>query len=609
MRALDGIDLVVNRGECVGVLGESGSGKSTLVRALLGVTEGKVEGGRRLADIDLATLDDEGWRRVRWTRIAASFQSTTALNPVLPVGKQVAEPLEVHLGMGGVEANRRAAELLDVVGLGEWAALRRPHQLSGGQRRLVLMAIAIACGPDVLILDEPTSGLDPGTRRHVLELVTSIREQRDCAVVMLTHDSDALAMVAERVAVMYRGRLAEIGPARAVLDDPRHPYTRALLNARATLGSIKDIRGIRGDPPNPVEPAPGCAFVGRCTQAIEGCDAAPPPLVPAQGEHGPRRVSCIRGGTVTLLSARNVAKTYLVPSRGVARREEVRAVDGVSLEVREGEVIGVVGASGAGKSTLGFLLARLVEPDEGQVLFEGRDLLTAGRVELKAARRRLQILFQDPFEAISPRLTVAEAVREPLDVQRIGTSGERLALVSATLAATRVPTDETFLCRHAHELSGGQLQRVALARALVLEPKLLIADEPASMLDPSEQAKLLQLLKHLQVERGMAMLMISHDLATVLRVADRVLVLDSGRVVEEGPSTQMLFSARHPVTQHLLSAAGRDTLFPTQRFDEAMLESARLTSAPLNPCPPGSRVEAGKRSADDLWQRRRFPAR
>jgi peptide/nickel transport system ATP-binding protein len=360
--------------------------------------------------------------------------------------------------------------------------------------------------------------------------------------------------------VMYRGWLAEVGPARAVLDRPRHPYSWALLNARPTLASVKDLRGIRGDPPNPTEVASGCPFAGRCTQEIDICRVGRPPLMPPTGEDGERMVACVRGGVVPVLVGRNLSKAYAVRG-GFGRREEVTAVDRVSVEVLEGEVVGLVGASGAGKSTLSSMLVRLLEPDEGSVELEGRDLLAATGPELKAARRRVQLLFQDPFEALSARLTVGQAVREPLEVQGLGGAEEQDRRVRTMLRAARLPADDDFLARHTHELSGGQLQRVALARALVLEPKLLVADEPVSMLDPSEQAKVLQLLKQLQVDRGMAMVLVSHDLASVLRIADRVLVMDGGRVVEEGTGSDLLMAPRHPATRALLDAAGRDLLF------------------------------------------------
>ncbi|MDP9020322.1 MAG: ABC transporter ATP-binding protein [Actinomycetota bacterium] len=556
VRALDGVSLNVAPGECLGVIGESASGKSTLARALLGVTtEALVEGEIRLGEVDLRALDEKGWRDVRWRRLALAFQAPTALNPVLTVGVQVAEPLRVHLGLDARTASRRAAAVLAEVGLGEWAAARHPGELSGGQRRLVLVAVAAVCDPAVLVLDEPTAGLDPVTRESLLAFLHRFRTGEDKSLLVLSHDVHAVAALADRVTVLYRGWLAETGPGDAVLHDPRHPYTRALLGARPTLATVKDLRGIRGNPPEPTEVAKGCPFVGRCTQSLTDCEPSRPPLLTPVGEDGRRVVACVRRGVVTVLAAHELHKTWRAGAGGL-RRERVRAVDGVSVEVREGEVVGVAGPSGAGKSTLARLLVRLDEPDHGRVTFEGHDLLTAKGAELKGLRRRLQLLFQDPFEALSPRLTVGEAVREPLDAQGIGDAGVRAALVRRSVADARLPANDAFLARRGHELSGGQLQRVALARALVLEPKLLVADEPVSMLDPSEQAKMLQLLKALQVERGMAMVLVSHDLAVLARVADRVLVMSEGRLVEQASGTALLLSPQHEVTRSLLAASG-----------------------------------------------------
>jgi peptide/nickel transport system ATP-binding protein len=561
VRAVDDLSLSVAAGECLGILGESGSGKSTLGRSVLGLAgAATVEGSIRLGDLDLTALDEDGWRRVRWKRISMAMQSASSLNPVLRVGLQLAEPQQVHLDRSREAADARSGEVLDAVGLGGWALERYPRELSGGQRRLVLLALALVCDPEVLVLDEPTSGLDPATRNRVLEVLGRLRGEDGRALVVMSHDADALEMLADRVAVLYRGWLAEVGPAGRVLDRPRNPYSWALLNARPTLASVKDLRGIRGDPPNPTEVAAGCPFAGRCTQEIERCGDGRPPLVAPTAEDGERLVACVRGGVVPVLVGRNLRKSYAVRS-GFGHKEFLSAVDGVSVEVMEGEVVGLVGASGAGKSTLSSMLVRLLDPDDGTVELEGRDLLAASGPELKAARRRIQLLFQDPFEALSARLTVAQAVREPLELQDLGTASERDRAVRTTLRSARLPADDDFLARHTHELSGGQLQRVALARALVLEPKLLVADEPVSMLDPSEQAKVLQLLKQLQVDRGMAMILVSHDLAAVLRVADRVMVMDGGRVVEEGSGSDLLMNPRHPATRALLDAAGRGLLF------------------------------------------------
>ncbi len=557
--AVDGVSLRVEPGEVVGLLGESGSGKSTIAHALLGLLEGAdVTGEMSLHGVDLRALDAGGWREVRWRRLALGFQSPAALNPVLRVGDQIAEPLRLHLGLAARPAAERAAELLEDVGLGGWAAERLPHELSGGQRRLVLLAMALSCDPEAVVLDEPTSGLDPGTRAQVVDLLARWRARQRAALLVLSHDIEALRTVADRVAVLYRGRLAETGPAAIVLDDPRHPYARGLLDSRPTLATVKDLRGIRGDVPDQTRPVSGCPFYVRCTQGLEGvCTDERPPLLAPAGEDAGRLVACARGGLVTVLAARDIRKAYA--RKGARGREAV--LDGVSLDVREGEVVGVVGATGAGKSTLAQCLLGLLPADGGSVALEGRDLLGADRAALRAMRRRAQMLFQDPYDALSPRMTIGAAVREPLDVHGIGDAEARRQAVRAAVASCRLPSGDAFLARHTHELSGGQLQRVALARALVLEPKLLVADEPVAMLDPSEQAKMMHLLKTLQVQRGMAMILIAHDLAVVLRVADRVLVLDGGRVVEEGPGSRLLSAPRHPVTRALLAASGRDELF------------------------------------------------
>ena len=558
VRAVHALGLEAHAGECVGVLGESGSGKSTLARGLLGLHDAtSAHGSIRLGAQELVGAGEAQWQQVRWDRIALVFQSTSSLNPVLRIGRQIAEVLEVHGSprRGGID--ERVTEVLTQVGLPPQTDSRYPNELSGGQRRLCLLAMAMACSPEVLVLDEPTAGLDPFRRLQVLELLAALRDS-GVALLLFTHDVDALRVVADRVGILYRGWLAELGPAERVLDGPRNPYTWGLLNAYPTLGTVKDLRGIRGTPPDPTVPATGCPFLERCTQAVAACADDTPQLLPVDVGAEDHLVACVRGGVVPVLTAEGLTKHYHV-GRGPFRRETVAAVDGIDLTVHEGEVLGVVGPTGAGKSTLGQLLLRLEEPDAGAVQLEDVDVLGADAAGLRAVRRRAQMLFQDPFEALSPRLTVRQAVREPLEVQRIGTEVERDRLVEATLREVRLPPEAGFADRHTHELSGGQLQRVALARALVLDPKLLIADEAVAMLEPSEQTKLVQLLKQLQVERGMAMILVSHELAVVLRVADRVLVLDQGRVVEEAPSTQLLQRPQHETTRRLLAASGAHT--------------------------------------------------
>ena len=580
VRAVDRVSLTVAPGQVLGILGESGSGKSTIAKALLGMADdAAVEGTMSLGGLDLGGLGEHEWNDVRWRRIALAFQSPASLNPVLRVGLQLTEPLQIHMGMRHHEAEQRAAELLEKVSLGDWALDRYPSELSGGQRRLVLLALALACEPEVLLLDEPTAGLDGVTRTKVEALLRGIRGAGQTAMVIFGHDVDTFEALATDLAVLYRGWTAETGPAGAVLESPCSPYTWALLNARPTLGSIKELRAIPGEAYDQAEIPTGCPFLGRCRQAVDACGVETPGLAAPEGEDGRRRVACLRGGVVTMLSARGMRKSYRM--RHGIRRDAFVAVDGIDVLVRAGEVVGVVGGTGAGKSTLAMMLLRVQEPDGGTVLLEGADLLAAGGAELKAMRGRTAFLFQDPFEALSPRFTVARAVREPLDVQGVGTDPERDAKVTAMLHAVHLPTDPAFLARHTHELSGGQLQRVALARALVLEPRVVVADEPVSMLDPSEAVRMLQLLKQLQVERGLALVVISHDLATILRIADHVLVIDQGRVVEEGPGRAILEDARHPVTRALLIAAGGRDRWPVGAGE--VPGRAELTPSPAGP--------------------------
>lgn len=551
--ALDGVSVTLAPGRCLSVLGESGSGKSTLGLALLGLLpRAQVSGRIEVDGTSLSTAAD--WGPVRWREISIALSSGTALNPVVRIGEQIAEPIRLHVGAGASAAADRAKAVLEEVGLGAWAAERHPHELSTGQRRLAMVAMALSCDSPVMVLDEPTAGLDPATRQHLLKLLGRLRDGGR-SLLVLTHDVAAARLLADDVAVLYRGWIAEHGPATAVLDNPRSPYAFGLLNANSTLGSVKDLRGIRGTAPDPGELLPGCPFASRCTQTIDICTRSKPPDVTPVNEHGARRVACHRFGLVPVLEMRGIGKSYLL--RHGLRPQRVPAVVDVDLTVHEGEVVGLVGRNGAGKSTFAQIAAHLSEPDSGTVWLRGTDIQRLPPKERKQSMTQVQMLFPDPLEAVSARLTIADIVREPLDVQHLGERSWRQAEVIRLLTLVGLPA-QAMVDRHAHEVSTGQLQRIVLARALALQPKLLVADEPVECLDPSERAKVLQLLKSIQVERGLAMLLISHDLSVVLRVADRVAVMDGGRVVELAPSSELLRSPRHPTTRALLEASGAD---------------------------------------------------
>ena len=549
VRAVDGVSFDLAAGEALAVVGETGSGKTSIGLALLGLhPAGSTWGSIRLAGRELVDLTEEAWRPLRWQRVAMAVQSAgTAFDPVYRVGEQIAEPLREHLGLSADEAAARTAMLAQRVGLEPRHVRAYPHQLSGGEKQRAMLAMALSCEPEVLIVDEPTSGQDVLSRARLIDLLRRVREETGLSLILISHDLAAAAQVAERVAVLYAGKLIEVGTAREVLEQPRHPYTWGLLNAYPNMTTARDLRGIRGHSPDPSDPPSGCRFHPRCTQAVDLCRQAEPPLFRV----GDRLIACHLGGLQTLLQAWDLRKAFSSNGNG----EAVTAVQGASLEVYEGEVVALVGETGSGKTTLGRLLVGLLEADGGRVIFEGQDLAALNGRERKALRRRIQFVAQDPFDAISPRLTVAEIVREPLDVQRIGTAAQRAEKVREALDAVGLLAGPAFLGQRAHELSGGQLQRVAIARSLVLDPKLIVADEPVSMLDASEQAKVINLLKEIQNERGMGLLLVSHDLALVRKVADRILVMRQGEIVEGGPASRIVSRPEHDYTRALLQAA------------------------------------------------------
>ena len=566
VRAVDSVSFDLADGQGLGIVGETGSGKTSIARALLGLhPPGTTRGSIRLAGQELVGLPEEAWRPIRWRRVAMAVQSAgTAFDPVYRVGEQIGEPLRVHLGLPAGEAQIRVEALSRRVGLENRHLRAYPHQLSGGEKQRAMLAMALCCDPELLILDEPTSGQDVLARARLVALLRHVRRESDAGLLLISHDLAAVAHLVERVAVLYAGKLIEVGSTADVLARPRHPYTWGLLNAYPNMTTARDLRGIRGRLPDLANPPSGCRFHPRCTQAVERCQWEEPPLQPLTSptsgeatEMDGRLIACHLGGLQTLLRADGLHKVFSVNggTRPASEEERVEAVREVSLDVLEGEVVALVGETGSGKTTLGRLLVGLLEADGGRVILGGQDLATVSGRHRKALRRRIQLVTQDPFDAVSPRLTVAEIVREPLDVQKVGTLAEREEKVRQVLGAVGLPVEPAFLARRAHQLSGGQLQRVAIARALVLDPKLIVADEPVSMLDASEQAKLINLLKEIQNERGMGLLLISHDLALVRKVADRIVVMRRGQIVEEGPASRVVGYPRHEYTRSLLRAA------------------------------------------------------
>ncbi|MFI7336339.1 dipeptide ABC transporter ATP-binding protein [Streptomyces sp. NPDC050085] len=518
--AVRGVDLSVRPGEVLALVGESGSGKSTTAHAVLGLLPpgARIERGTiRYAGTDLAGADEAVLRAHRGRAIGLIPQDPmVSLNPVHRVGRQVAEALLLHgLAADRESALARAAELLDEAGLdrARQRARQYPHELSGGMRQRVLIAIALAARPRLLVADEPTSALDVTVQRTILDHLDTLTRTSGTAVLLITHDLGVAADRAQRIAVMSQGRIVETGPARDVLTTPQHPYTQSLLAA-----------------------AP--AFTPRRPR--------PRPRVPA--------------GVPDLLVAENLVKEYAPRRTGPREGPLPRAVDGVSLRIARGETLALVGESGSGKSTTARLLLRLTAATQGRITFDGADVTHLRGPALRGLRRRLQIIYQNPYTSLDPRMPVAEIVAEPLRAFRVAGRTERARRAAELLDRVHLPV--AVARRRPAELSGGQRQRVAIARALALRPDLVVCDEPVSALDVSAQARVLDVLAELQREDGLSYLFISHDLAVVRQVAHRVAVLHRGRVVESGPVETVFTTPEDPWTRELLAAIPGKSLSP-----------------------------------------------
>jgi peptide/nickel transport system ATP-binding protein len=542
--ALRGVTFSLERGESLAIVGESGSGKSTLALSLAGLVQPpEARGSVRVEGVELLGASDETLRAARWAKVALALQGSP-FNPVVAVGEQVAEPLRDRLRMGAREARARAATLAEEVLLEPALLDRYPHQLSGGQRRRAALAMVLALDPALIVLDEPTAGLDPATRHDLVRRIVGLAEEKGFGLVVISHDLPDAAAMAKRTLVLYAGEVMEEGATAPVVFEPAHPYSWALVGAYPVMTTTKDLRPIRGRPPDPRAVPSGCPYHPRCTQAEPVCAEERPVFVRTPD----RAVFCHFGGLKTLLAAHEVSKSF---GRG---RNAVQALDGVSVTLREGESVGIVGPSGSGKSTLARILSGHLALDGGIVELLGEPLPASWRGADRLRRRRVQLIMQDPADALSPRLTVEELVGEPLDVVKAD-GRERRRAVGEALESVGLPPSGSFLQARTHQLSGGQLQRIALARALVARPKVLVADEPTAMLDASEQARLLVVLRERQIEMGLGLIFVSHDLASVRKVTDRMVVLDAGRVVEAGPSSEVSTSPRSDIARLLVEAS------------------------------------------------------
>ncbi|GAA1621152.1 ABC transporter ATP-binding protein [Nonomuraea maheshkhaliensis] len=578
VHAVRGVSYSVRPGEVLGIVGESGSGKSVTSAAVMGLLPpgARVTGSVRLHGQELIGAPERRLNAVRGRSMSMVFQDPlSALTPVYRVGDQIAEAVRVHQRVSRESALVKAVELLDLVGIPHPSerALAFPHEFSGGMRQRVVIAMAIANDPDVIICDEPTTALDVTIQAQVLEVLKRAQAKTGAAIVMITHDLGVVAGFADRVLVMYAGRPVEVGDVDDIYYRTRMPYTVGLLGSipRVDRGARQPLVPIEGNPPSPAALPPGCPFAPRCPMRIDACDESEPPLAEVAGGH---RAACIRWeevgprepaapeapgglpllrvrGERTVLEVSNLVKEYPLLRGAVFKRRvgTVHAVAGVSFDLRQGETLGLVGESGSGKTTTLTQILELAPPQEGSVVVLGHDTARLRRSERTEIRRDMQVVFQDPLAALDPRMTVHDILAEPLRTHGRPDAGRRVRELLAL-----VGLDPSHAARYPQDFSGGQRQRIGIARALALEPRLLVLDEPVSALDVSIQAGVINLLDSLRARLGLSYLFVAHDLAVVRHIADRVAVMYLGRIAEIGQVDAVYDAPAHPYTQALLSA-------------------------------------------------------
>jgi peptide/nickel transport system ATP-binding protein len=590
VHAVDGVTLHVEPGETVGIVGESGCGKTMTALSIMNLLPGGgsiVGGSIKLAGQELSTLSDENMRDIRGNEIGMIFQDPlTSLNPTMTVGKQISEVVSLHRDVSKEQAMDRAAEVLDLVGIPrvQERIKEYPHQFSGGMRQRVMIAMALACEPKLLIADEPTTALDVTIQKQILELIDDLRLRLGMSVILVTHDLGVIAGRADRVAVMYAGKIAEVTDTETLFARPRHPYTEALFQALPDKAAEAGERlySIPGLPPDLVNPPKGCRFAARCRYVTDRCRDEEPTLTGEVAGHeyrcfypvGPseRRQSGkvvdynetapapefpVQGPGIgdELLKVDHLVKDYPVTRGAVLQRRVgwLSAVADVNFSIRSGETFGLVGESGCGKSTIGKLVVGLETPTSGSIDFEGRDLAKSSGKEYRRERRNIQLMFQDSYASLDPRMRAGTLLREPLVIQGIGSKQEQLAKVGEMLDKVGLPRSAAD--RYPHEFSGGQRQRLGFARALMLNPQLIVADEPVSALDVSIQAQVLNMMKELQRDLGLTYLFISHDLGVVRYLSEKIGVMYLGKLVEIGPAEEVYLRPAHPYTRGLLDSA------------------------------------------------------
>jgi peptide/nickel transport system ATP-binding protein len=580
VKAVDNLSFRLEQGRTLGIVGESGSGKSVTSLSIMRLlaSTAKIETGRiSFLGKDLVRLPERQLQSIRGRDISMIFQEPmTSLNPVFTVGAQIMEAIVLHQKVSKTAARQKAIELLREVGIPkpEQRVDSYPHQMSGGQKQRVMIAMALSCNPQLLIADEPTTALDVTIQAQILEILRKLRDERGMAIIFITHDLGVIAEIADDVLVMFEGQEVEYGPVLEIFGQPKHPYTKGLLACRPRLETkyrrlptVDDFMETvhENGQVRVIEKKMDAARLKHLETEGRGRLLHPKSLLSwighpwEEGHHGPD-AQAVPAGTAPLLAVENLEVHFPV-RRGIFRRtvDHIRAVDGISFNVYRGQTLGLVGESGCGKTTTGRAILRLIEPTAGRVTYGGVDLRQLSAGELRAMRGKMQIVFQDPYGSLNPRMTIESAIVEPMVIQKIGSSRADRRERAAELLR-EVDLNPDYLRRYPHEFSGGQRQRICIARALAAGPEFVICDESVSSLDVSVQAQVLNLLKDLQEKRGLTYIFISHALSVVKFMADMMAVMNDGKIVEFGPSENIYANPREDYTRRLIEATPNDDL-------------------------------------------------